>query len=408
MRIAFLSEHYPPTDGGVATSTQRVARNLQQLGANVHVFCFDNSRPLTSEDYTAEEIDQGVRVTRVGPFFLKQKGVPVDSISEKVRATLRRRAFAQIARILEAEGGADILLSFYLINAGFLGTYVARAIGVPHIAGVRGNDIGRNIFHTERFAVTQWIVRGADRIVCVNQFLRGKLLLAFPEVAENALVIPNSVTLPPDDAFDRMEARQRVLAHTGWDASSVLAAFIGTLREKKGVHALLLAMDRLPQGSPLRLLVVGPPLGSLERHICGDLWDRLIAEGRAWHTGRISLGEVAGWVAGSDVVTMPSLDDGMANGLLEGMALGLCPVATEVFSDVVTDGENGVVVPSANPQALAAALHRLSADPAMTARLGKAARASLARYTPADEAGAYLSLFEQCLQPVSTGERGYA
>src|SRR5574338_1712865 len=106
MKIGFISEHYPPTDGGVATSTQRVARHLHRLGARVHVLCFDHSRPMTDKDYVVEEVDEGVRVSRVGPFFLKQAGASADRIPEKVKATLRRRAFNRMIQALKDGGGA--------------------------------------------------------------------------------------------------------------------------------------------------------------------------------------------------------------------------------------------------------------------------------------------------------------
>ncbi|MEQ1494776.1 MAG: glycosyltransferase family 4 protein [Novosphingobium sp.] len=404
MKIAFISEHYPPTDGGVATSTQRIARNLRRLGIDVHVLCFDHSQALTSRDYVCEEDDHGVRVSRVGPFFLKQKSQSAESVPEKLKATFRRRACNQMIRLLRDSGEVDLILSFYMINAGYIATFVARSLGVPHVCGVRGNDIGRNIFHVERFGVTRWIAEGATHIVCVNNFLRGRLLMAFPEVAAKTSVIANTVTLPTPGSFDRTSGRQRILAAAGWSNDVVIATFIGTLREKKGVETLASAMDSLAADTRLRLLLIGPPPGKLERHICGEVWDRLVERGLVWNTGRVPLGEVAGWACGAEIVTMPSIDDGMANGLLEGMALGLCPVATEIFSDVITDGRNGIAVPSSNHLALAEALEALADDPARLAMLGDAARSAMGCRQPSEEADEYVTLFADLMQQ-GAGER---
>lgn len=397
MKIGFVSEHYPPTDGGVATSTQRVARSLHQLGADVHVFCFDHSRPLSSSDYVTHEIDSGVNVTRVGPFFLKQKEASVDRIPEKIKATFRRRATNQIAKLMR-QVNSDIVLSFYLLNAGFLATYVARELDIPIVAGVRGNDIGRNIFHTERFAVTQWVVNGADRVVCCNSFLQKRLLLAFPDAADKSVIIPNSTSLSLDNLPEHSQARCSLLAATGWDHSAVVVVFIGTLREKKGVRTLLEALERLGPSSPVRLLVIGPPIGNLERQMCGELWDRLMAAGQIWCTGRLPLEEVSAWATGADIVTMPSHDDGMANGLLEGIALGLCPVVTEIFRDVVSHAESGVLVPSGDAEELAKGFEQMAANAGLRKHLGALARESLLRRTPLDEARGYMELFEDILQ----------
>jgi glycosyltransferase involved in cell wall biosynthesis len=407
MKVGFVSEHYPPTDGGVATSTQRVARHLHRLGAEVQVFCFDHARPLSSADYVHHEVDEGVRVARVGPFFLKQKDVSVDRIPEKHKATFRRRANNQMVHLLRQDGGADILLSFYLLNAGFLATFIARELGIPVVAGVRGNDIGRNIFHTERFAVTQWVVGGADRVVCVNGFLLRRLLLAFPDAAAKSLVIANTVSPASREAPERGAARRSMLHAAGWDAAAVVVTFIGTLREKKGVVTLVDALDRLGPDSAVRLLVIGPPIGNLERQLCGDAWDGLVGNGRIWCTGRLPLEAVSGWAAGADVVTMPSLDDGMANGLLEGMALGLCPVATEIFRDVVTHSESGIIVRAGDSAALAQGLADVASDASMRQRLGSAAREAILRRTPMQEAREYIDLFEEVLRQRQAAGRNH-
>ena len=56
--------------------------------------------------------------------------------------------------------------------------------------------------------------------------------------------------------------------------------------------------------------------------------------------------------------------------------MGLPIVATRVSGneDVVADGDNGLLVPPGDPEALAAALRRLVADPALAARMGRRSR----------------------------------
>ncbi len=396
MRIGVIAEHYPPTEGGVATSARRIARHLRALGASVQVATFDHSRPLTSEDYIVVEEDGGTPVVRVGPFFLKQPGKSVDALPEKLRATLRRRALGQISRVL-GEAKVDVVLSLYLLNAGFLALFAARELGVPCVAGVRGNDIGRNIFNVERFAVVQWVVNGAAAVVCVNEHLKRRLLLAFPESRPRVSVIANSIELAPRTPAEAspVEVRRRL----GWQDAQMVAVFIGTLREKKGVAALLLAIARLRQRADIRLLVVGPDLGNSERSLCGGVWEQLLSEHRAFATGRVARDEVPAWAAAGDVVVMPSLDDGLANGLLEGMALGLCPVAsTPIFDDVVEHERNGLLVDAGQSDAIAGALLRLAADAALRRKLGHAAREGLARWQPGDEAAAYLRLCEEVVE----------
>ena len=114
-------------------------------------------------------------------------------------------------------------------------------------------------------------------------------------------------------------------------------------------------------------------------------------------TERVPLGEVADWACGADIVTMPSIDDGMANGLLEGMALGLCPVVTEIFSDVVSDGVNGRVVPSSDHTLLTQVLQELEGDATLRESLGRAALEAMSKRDPSTEAGEYISLFKEVM-----------
>jgi glycosyltransferase involved in cell wall biosynthesis len=69
--------------------------------------------------------------------------------------------------------------------------------------------------------------------------------------------------------------------------------------------------------------------------------------------------------------------DGLPNSLLEAMASGVAVVASRVAGVplAVQDGDNGLLVPPADPAALATAVIRLLAAPELRARFGAASRA---------------------------------
>ena len=80
------------------------------------------------------------------------------------------------------------------------------------------------------------------------------------------------------------------------------------------------------------------------------------------------------------VFVLPSRFEGMPNALLEAMAARLAVIVTDASPgplEVVEHGVSGLVVPSDDPFALAAAMDRLAADPALRERLGTAARDNL-------------------------------
>ena len=79
---------------------------------------------------------------------------------------------------------------------------------------------------------------------------------------------------------------------------------------------------------------------------------------------------------GLDMFVLPSLGEGIANTILEAMACGLAVVATDVGGnpELVQHGFNGLLVPAADPQALADAIVKLADDADLRLAMGKAGR----------------------------------
>jgi glycosyltransferase involved in cell wall biosynthesis len=160
--------------------------------------------------------------------------------------------------------------------------------------------------------------------------------------------------------------------------------YLSNLARAKGYLDLLRAAVRL-----------APEIPSLELVLAGDWYD-----GRREAEGLLVSEELAGRVHLPGVVTgetkqallatanvfafPPSQLEGQPLVLLEAMAAGLPIVTTNsgLIPETVSEGENAILVPSNNPEALAAALRTLWSDPALCARMGRASRALyLERYT---------------------------
>jgi glycosyltransferase involved in cell wall biosynthesis len=77
-----------------------------------------------------------------------------------------------------------------------------------------------------------------------------------------------------------------------------------------------------------------------------------------------------------DIFALPSLSEGLSSAILEAMAASLPIVATQVggIPELVTDGENGLLVAPADPAALAQAIRQLADDPEESERMGKRGR----------------------------------
>jgi glycosyltransferase involved in cell wall biosynthesis len=148
---------------------------------------------------------------------------------------------------------------------------------------------------------------------------------------------------------------------------------VGRLEIRKGTDTLLEAAARLGSHGVERWQLVlvgdGPMRGELEA-----LAARLgIAERTLFVGARTDVRET---LAALDVFVLPSRTEGMSNALLEAMAMACPVVATAVGGtpEVVTEGASGLLVPSEQPDAMAAAVARALRSPDLAATLGDGAR----------------------------------
>ena len=156
--------------------------------------------------------------------------------------------------------------------------------------------------------------------------------------------------------------------------------YVGTLSLRKGLVDLMAALQLLqdePDAPAFRLEVVG---GSHEvgEQEAGVVRDAVRAAGQSEALlGSLGAEQVQARLAAADVFVLPSHWEGQPIAILEAMASGLPVVVTSVGAnpDVVRDGVDGLVVPSHDPAALAAALRTVLGDEGLRRRMGASARA---------------------------------
>ena len=154
--------------------------------------------------------------------------------------------------------------------------------------------------------------------------------------------------------------------------------FTGTLAKWQGIDSLFAAMDDPGWPMGVDLVVVGDGV------LADVVRERADADPRVRYLGRLPHGEVGGVVARSLAALSPMyLADRMLIGvvplkLFEAMACGVPVIVTDLpgQADIVTGSDCGVVVPPNDPPAIAAAVARLAADPALARALGGRARAA--------------------------------
>ncbi|HLH66180.1 MAG TPA: glycosyltransferase family 4 protein [Solirubrobacteraceae bacterium] len=179
---------------------------------------------------------------------------------------------------------------------------------------------------------------------------------------------------------------------------------VGRLIPRKGVAQLLRACARATAaGADVRLTVAGqgpeePALRELAASLGLDVrWLGFVEQSR--------LPEV---YERADAFAFPTLEDPYGLVLLEAGAAGLPLIASPhggATEDLVRDGHSGLVVEPADEEALAAAIARLARDPALRARLGRAAYAATADRSPDSSAAGYLAAVSAALAGDGTASR---
>jgi glycosyltransferase involved in cell wall biosynthesis len=279
---------------------------------------------------------------------------------------------ARLARLLRAE-------RIDLVHANtvtvFPAAFAARLAGcrlVWHVHEIVTDRPGRYFLHFMVAAL-------ADRLVVVS----GAAREALAPFEARAAVVPNGVEpradIPPP-------------------ADPPVIAYVGRLSSRKGPEVLLDAAALLILKHPrARFVLAGDEFGG------GDELRRELEQKarRLGLGGRVEFRpfreEIADVFTEASVVASPSvLPESFGLGLLEAMSFGRPVVASRLGgpAELVRDGETGFLVPPSEPIALAAALDRLLADPALARRLGEAGRRrSVESFSLAGQAAAFHRLY---------------
>jgi glycosyltransferase involved in cell wall biosynthesis len=206
-----------------------------------------------------------------------------------------------------------------------------------------------------------------DRYVTPAEFCRTKLLAYGYYGPDRIVAIPNGVSAPPDDPG----ARERIRAEFQLGDAPLLVT-TSRLHPAKGHVHLLDALARVRERFPnVRLIVAGD---GVER---GDLEDRAASLGISRAVVFAGFrNDVPALLQAADVFVLPSLLEGMPNTALEAMSVALPVVATNVdgVPEAVADGETGLLVQPADPEAMAEAIGRLLSEPDTRAAMGAAGR----------------------------------
>lgn len=251
--------------------------------------------------------------------------------------------------VLPYRGRVDVVLGAWAYPDGFAAVVIAEMLGVPAVIKLHGSDInvvGNMPGPRRRLA---WALPRASRIVAVSRGLAERAVeLGAPR--DRIDVVPNGIDKEAFRPRDRTEARLAL----GLPDDRPIVLYVGHLSREKGAHDLLEAFRGLDGALGATLLMVGDGAGT---EACRALANKLGVPAR--FVGAQPHETIPLWLAASDLLALPSWNEGMPNVVVEALACGRPVVATTVGGiPEVVQGAMGTLVPPRDVPALTAALSR--------------------------------------------------
>ncbi len=302
------------------------------------------------------------------------------AISGPLRRIRRRWAF-------------DVIHAHMVVPDGWAAARIGAELGVPVVATAHRADV---------LDVPAQGPRSRERVVEAIEDI-GQICSVSQAIAEaaNALATPRRpIQIVPNGADTRIfvaRSQADARAHLGLPDDGPIVSFVGKLVPRKGVDTLIEAMGilgRRPGGAPL---LVAAGVGELREGLEARARELGVGD-RVRFPGKVPHDDVGWWMSAGDVFVLPSLSEGLPTVVCEAMNCGRPVVATAVDGtpEIVRDGETGILIPTGDAPALAAALARVLDHPEVAARMSAAAlRIGRAEYTWAANARRMTGIYEE-------------
>lgn len=266
-------------------------------------------------------------------------------------------------------------------KAGLLSMMAARLAGVP----LRVHTFTGLVFPTAT-GLTKRILMFTDRLTCAC----ATHIIPEGEGVKNDL-ISHHITGKPLQVLGHGNIRGIDLDHYDPDRDDVAEQaseirrgdlftfiFIGRLVGDKGINELVEAFGRLNREHPeTRLLLVGPEEQDLDP-LRPETLSAIRSDMHIEAVGRQN--DVRPWLAASDVLVFPSYREGFPNVVIEAGAMGLPSVVTDINGsrEIIIEGQNGIIIPPRNAEALFQGMKRLFEDRCSVERMRSNARPLIA------------------------------
>ncbi len=372
MKIALVSPYDYPYPGGVTEHIHHLEMEFTRRGHIVKI--------IAPSSTNKDELNQNIY--RIGGI------VPVPVSGSIARITLSPSAYRWMKRILHKERFDIVHLHEPLMPVLCLVTLRhSKSVNIGTFHAYRES----NFAYLAGKAVLKRFVGRLHGCIAVSPPARELVSKYFPGEYE---IIPNGIDVETFGAEGIPPLPQ-------YKDDKLNVLFVGRMEKRKGLRYLLSTWPAITQQYPqTRLIVVGE--GDL-REEC----ERFVAENRLANVvfvGFVSNEDLPRYYHTADIFCAPSTGfESQGIVLLEAMAAGRPVVASSIagYRSVITDGQEGLLVPPEDDTSLAVAIARLLGEPDMRERMGLAGRLTAQHYAWDRVAGQVLDYYQEVRRQVA-------
>lgn len=303
---------------------------------------------------------------------------------------------SQIAPLLAAGGVSHRSLRVAmrwlpLLSARRLATWIdEEGVDVLHFHWAKDLNLGVlakklavrpvRLIYTRQMAITRpkrdWyhrlLYRNVDLLLVITRRLREEARRFLPMAPERIEVLPLGVARPPQvEPVRCAELRKQA----GIPADRFMIGLFGRIEPAKGQHVLVDALSLL-RGRDVHAVLFGHPMKPQYLHALQAQITQLGLDRHVFHYGFHPQPEQI--MGCFDCIVLTTYNETFGLVLVEAMRAGVAVIGTAAggVSEIIDDGETGLLVPPRDPAALAAAIECIQRDPVLRRRLAAAGKAA--------------------------------